>query len=75
VRCPNAVQTDVTNIPCSLPSSPSGSAYRIFLSVNKMGVHGLTTYLRENKRGLTSKLDLKTPASDPDVPIVVDGWS
>jgi hypothetical protein len=40
-----------------------------------MGVHGLTTYLRENKRGLTSTVAFNAPATEPDVPVVVDGWS
>ncbi|PPQ76786.1 hypothetical protein CVT26_001753 [Gymnopilus dilepis] len=38
-----------------------------------MGVHGLTTYLRENRRSL-STTTLASSSKTP-VPIVVDGWS
>ncbi|KAF5380416.1 hypothetical protein D9615_004721 [Tricholomella constricta] len=39
-----------------------------------MGVHGLTTYLRENQRVLSTHLNLPAEQEKP-VPIVVDGWS
>ncbi|KAG6836560.1 hypothetical protein H0H93_006787 [Arthromyces matolae] len=39
-----------------------------------MGVHGLTTYLRENQRSVSTRLNLPSSSSDP-VAIVVDGWS
>ena len=41
-----------------------------------MGVHGLTTYLRESKNLLSHSLSLSTgsPPSMP-VPLVVDAWS
>ncbi|KAG6891496.1 hypothetical protein C0992_005635 [Termitomyces sp. T32_za158] len=39
-----------------------------------MGVHGLTTYLRENERLLSTTLNLPSSSSDP-IPIVIDGWS
>ncbi|KDR75736.1 hypothetical protein GALMADRAFT_248404 [Galerina marginata CBS 339.88] len=39
-----------------------------------MGVHGLTTYLREKKR-LLSTTTVVSPSSKTSVPIVVDGWS
>ncbi|KAF5322051.1 hypothetical protein D9619_001924 [Psilocybe cf. subviscida] len=39
-----------------------------------MGVHGLTTYLREKKRLLSTTTNLPAP-SPGSVPIVVDGWS
>ncbi|KAF9447186.1 PIN domain-like protein [Macrolepiota fuliginosa MF-IS2] len=39
-----------------------------------MGVHGLTTYLRENTRSLSNAI--RFPLASGDVaPIVVDGWS
>ncbi|KAI0262566.1 hypothetical protein BC834DRAFT_828753 [Gloeopeniophorella convolvens] len=42
-----------------------------------MGVHGLTTYLRENQRALSSSLTLsqEESASGAAIPLVVDGWS
>ncbi|KAG5722859.1 hypothetical protein E4T56_gene6057 [Termitomyces sp. T112] len=39
-----------------------------------MGVHGLTTYLRENQRTLSTILNLHSSSTD-STPIVVDGWS
>ncbi|EAU91478.2 hypothetical protein CC1G_01967 [Coprinopsis cinerea okayama7 len=39
-----------------------------------MGVHGLTTYLREHRRALSSTVKLGSPSPDR-VSIVVDGWS
>ncbi|CAA7259032.1 unnamed protein product [Cyclocybe aegerita] len=39
-----------------------------------MGVHGLTTYLRERKRLLSATTVLSAKSNNP-VPIVVDGWS
>ncbi|GLB37777.1 putative PIN domain-like protein [Lyophyllum shimeji] len=39
-----------------------------------MGVHGLTTYLRENYRAISTTLTLPAKSQDP-IPIVVDGWS
>ncbi|KAH6914321.1 hypothetical protein BKA70DRAFT_662533 [Coprinopsis sp. MPI-PUGE-AT-0042] len=39
-----------------------------------MGVHGLTTYLRENRRALSSTIQFGTDSRN-SVPIVVDGWS
>jgi hypothetical protein len=39
-----------------------------------MGVHGLTTYLRENQRFLAKAIEF--PSSSTDVTsIVIDGWS
>ncbi|KAG6861160.1 hypothetical protein C0995_003169 [Termitomyces sp. Mi166 len=40
-----------------------------------MGVHGLTTYLRENQRTLSTTLNLPSSFSSDPLPIVVDGWS
>ncbi|KAI0044243.1 PIN domain-like protein [Auriscalpium vulgare] len=40
-----------------------------------MGVHGLTTYLREHQRALSKPLVLDSSASNASIPIVVDGWS
>ena len=42
-----------------------------------MGVHGLTTYLKENVRSLSTPLVLsqERPNSKPTPPLVVDGWS
>ncbi|KAG6920166.1 hypothetical protein DXG01_004933 [Tephrocybe rancida] len=40
-----------------------------------MGVHGLTTYLRENQRLLSTTLNLPSKSSSDPIPIVVDGWS
>ncbi|TFK74035.1 PIN domain-like protein [Pluteus cervinus] len=40
-----------------------------------MGVHGLTTYLRENKRVLSTTHELPREDSSSRVPIVVDAWS
>lgn len=37
-----------------------------------MGVHGLTSYLREKKRLLSRTTVLSSAAA---VPVVVDGWS
>jgi hypothetical protein len=39
-----------------------------------MGVHGLTTYLREHQRTLSKTLTFPHPSEKPVV-IVVDGWS
>ncbi|XP_006461222.1 hypothetical protein AGABI2DRAFT_204844 [Agaricus bisporus var. bisporus H97] len=39
-----------------------------------MGVHGLTTYLRENSRTLSKSITFPTPSGNV-VSIVVDGWS
>ncbi|KAF8967929.1 hypothetical protein BDZ97DRAFT_1916502 [Flammula alnicola] len=39
-----------------------------------MGVHGLTTYLREKKRLLSATTVLSSSAKN-SVPVVVDGWS
>ncbi|KAH7921099.1 PIN domain-like protein [Leucogyrophana mollusca] len=39
-----------------------------------MGVHGLTTYLRENKRVLAKTLEFSAQTKDPTT-VVVDGWS
>lgn len=40
-----------------------------------MGVHGLTTYLREKKRTLSVTTVLSSSSNNSQVPIVVDGWS
>lgn len=42
-----------------------------------MGVHGLTTYLRENKRVLSRSVQfaIKSEAGTAVTPLVVDGWS
>ena len=42
-----------------------------------MGVHGLSTYLRENQRKLSTPLVLSQegPTSEAPIPLVVDGWS
>lgn len=42
-----------------------------------MGVHGLTTYLRENQRvlGKTVQYPLARVSDDTVTTIVVDGWS
>ena len=42
-----------------------------------MGVHGLTTYLRENQRvlGKTIQIPPKHVSDDTVTTIVVDGWS
>lgn len=42
-----------------------------------MGVHGLTTYLKENVRSLSTPLILsqEPSKSKPELPLVVDGWS
>ncbi|KAJ2914400.1 hypothetical protein MD484_g6017, partial [Candolleomyces efflorescens] len=42
-----------------------------------MGVHGLTTYLRENRRTLATALELpQQPTNDsPKLSVVIDGWS
>ncbi|EMD36532.1 hypothetical protein CERSUDRAFT_138207 [Gelatoporia subvermispora B] len=45
-----------------------------------MGIHGLTTYLRENKRVLSRTLNFHSSQSDSGgitqrTPVVVDGWS
>ncbi|OCH88004.1 PIN domain-like protein [Obba rivulosa] len=43
-----------------------------------MGIHGLTTYLRENKRALARTLVFQAPKGLGEVkrtPVVVDGWS
>ncbi|KAF8897081.1 hypothetical protein CPB84DRAFT_1837008 [Gymnopilus junonius] len=37
-----------------------------------MGVHGLTTYLRENRQSLSTTV---TSSPETPIPIVVDGWS
>ncbi|KAF9526652.1 hypothetical protein CPB83DRAFT_908271 [Crepidotus variabilis] len=39
-----------------------------------MGVHGLTTYLREKKR-LLAETTTVSPTSTDTIPVVVDGWS
>ncbi|RDB25430.1 Protein asteroid 1 [Hypsizygus marmoreus] len=39
-----------------------------------MGIHGLTTYLRENQRVLSKNLTLPS-SSQQNIPLVVDGWS
>jgi hypothetical protein len=42
-----------------------------------MGVHGLTTYLRENRRTLATAIELsQQPTNDsPKLSVVIDGWS
>ncbi|KAF9039488.1 PIN domain-like protein [Hymenopellis radicata] len=40
-----------------------------------MGVHGLTTYLRENKRTLAKTLKVAATDEQSAIPIVVDAWS
>ncbi|KAI6112027.1 hypothetical protein EDD16DRAFT_1605755 [Pisolithus croceorrhizus] len=40
-----------------------------------MGVHGLTTYLRENKRVLGKTVHFPSASGDAVTTIVVDGWS
>ena len=42
-----------------------------------MGVHGLSTYLRENQRKLSAPLVLSQEQlkSEVTIPLVVDGWS
>lgn len=40
-----------------------------------MGVHGLTTYLRENKRVLGKTVQFPSASGDEVTTIVVDGWS
>ncbi|TFK23920.1 PIN domain-like protein [Coprinopsis marcescibilis] len=40
-----------------------------------MGVHGLTTYLRENRRQLSTTITLQSQLAKNQIPIVVDGWS
>ncbi|KAI5990717.1 hypothetical protein EDC04DRAFT_2989029 [Pisolithus marmoratus] len=40
-----------------------------------MGVHGLTTYLRENKRVLGKAVRFPSASKDAVTTIVVDGWS
>ncbi|KZV74006.1 PIN domain-like protein [Peniophora sp. CONT] len=41
-----------------------------------MGVHGLTTYIRENKRSLSTNVQFASKsAAGPSTPLVVDGWS
>ncbi|KAF8070780.1 hypothetical protein FPV67DRAFT_1413781 [Lyophyllum atratum] len=41
-----------------------------------MGVHGLTTYLRENQRVLSTTFTLPAKQQDAKpIPIVIDGWS
>ncbi|KAH8117066.1 PIN domain-like protein [Phellopilus nigrolimitatus] len=39
-----------------------------------MGIHGLTTFLRENKRALSKTLHLSAE-DEETTPLVVDGWS
>jgi hypothetical protein len=39
-----------------------------------MGVHGLTTYLREKKH-LLSTTSVRSATSKDSVSVVVDGWS
>lgn len=40
-----------------------------------MGVHGLTTYLRENKRTLAKTLKVASADEQSAIPVVVDAWS
>ncbi|KAF9006359.1 PIN domain-like protein [Hymenopellis radicata] len=40
-----------------------------------MGVHGLTTYLRENKRTLAKTLKVAATDEQSAIPVVVDAWS
>lgn len=40
-----------------------------------MGIHGLTTYLRENRRVLSASLTLQPKSQASVLAIVVDGWS
>ena len=40
-----------------------------------MGVHGLTTYLRESKSVLSRTKLLSSTSSTPPVPLAVDAWS
>ncbi|KAG6809304.1 hypothetical protein H0H92_000762 [Tricholoma furcatifolium] len=40
-----------------------------------MGVHGLTTFLRENQRILSTTLSLPSSSPSNPISIVVDGWS
>ena len=39
-----------------------------------MGVHGLTTYLRENRAAIAQTLVFSTVYDEP-TPFVIDGWS
>jgi len=39
-----------------------------------MGVHGLSTYLKENKRLLFKQLRFETPDENP-TNLIVDAWS
>ena len=39
-----------------------------------MGVHGLTTYLRENRAAIAKTLVFST-VYDEATPFVIDGWS
>ena len=48
------------------------SSRRIYWRV--MGVHGLTTYLRDHKRTLSRSVQF-APGSGASTPLVVDGWS
>ncbi|KAJ3536014.1 hypothetical protein NMY22_g6229 [Coprinellus aureogranulatus] len=44
--------------------------------VKDMGVHGLTTYLRDNRRLLSKTIELPaSPSPKAEFPVVVDGWS
>nr|VWP00059.1 Quinic acid utilization activator [Ganoderma boninense] len=40
-----------------------------------MGVHGLTSYLRENKHTLSRTLSLPQPSLSQPIPLIVDAWS
>lgn len=64
------ISTATTSLPF-LQSTPSSFSVSFSL---QMGVHGLTTYLRENKRHISRTLQLPS-SDDSPVQVVVDGWS
>ena len=40
-----------------------------------MGVHGLTSYLRDNKQTLSRTISLPQPNLPEPIPLIVDAWS